>query len=118
MSNVLDNIIIREPVSSTETVNTTTTFDPVDMTFKEAAFAIQLVYDNGSSVNMTLFLEVSLDGVNYSRITDADQAITDSSGSHIWEIADGASTFMRVGVEVTAGSIDVNSVRYTMRRRH
>lgn len=118
MGNVLDAILIEEPVDSAVTVNVTTEFKTVDMTFKEDAFAIQLVYENGSSVDMTLFLEVSIDGVNYSRIPDSLQVITDSSGSHIWDLEDSGVNFMRVGVEVNAGSIDVTSVRYSMRRRH
>jgi len=118
MGFILDNVLIAEPITVATTVNTTTTFDPIDITYKEDAFAIQLVYDNGSSVNMTLFLEVSIDGINYSRIGDSEQVITDATGSHVWDLEDSGTNWMRVGVEVTAGSIDVSSVRYSMRRRH
>lgn len=118
MGFVLDTLIIDEVVTTPTTINTTTTFDAVDISKKEDAFSIMLTYDNGSSVNMTLFVEVSVDGVTFSRIDDADQTITDDTGSMIWDFNDSGTNYMRVGIEVTAGSIDVNKVAFSQRRRH
>lgn len=118
MGNRLDTVLIEELVSTPITINTDYNTDSVDLTFREAEFSIQVVYDSGVNVDMTLFLEVSLDNVNFSRITDSEQIITDPSGSHVWSVGGEGASYLRVGIEVTTGSIDVDYIYVHMKRRH
>ena len=67
---------------------------------------------------MTLKLEGSVDGENFSEITDSEQTISDPTGSHIWDIAGTGLIYLRVKVEVTTGSIDVDRILYSAKRRH
>ena len=60
---VLDLLIVDELVNTPTAVSTDFATRPSDITYKQDAFAIQMNYDNGVNVNMTVFLEVSLDGV-------------------------------------------------------
>lgn len=115
---VLDTILIKELITAPATVNSNITFDFVDISYKEAEFSIQLNYNGGSSVNMVLYLEVSNDASNWSRITDSEQTITEDSGSHVWDLLATGVTYMRVGIEVTDGSIDANRLMFHMKRRH
>ena len=118
MGFVLDTILIKDLVIVNTPVNVDFATDPVDLKFREAEFGIQVNYDSGTNVDMNLFLEVSLDGVNYSRINDSLQNITDASGTHIWSTGGEGSSFLRVGIEVVAGSINVNRISVHMKRRH
>tara|TARA_R110000764_G_scaffold238421_1_gene335549 strand:- start:132 stop:485 length:354 start_codon:yes stop_codon:yes gene_type:complete len=115
---VLDMILVDELINTPTTVSTDFVTKSSDITYKEDAFAVQMNYDGGVNVNMTISLEVSLDGVNYAQIPESIQVITDPSGSIIYDLLDSGSHYMRLSVEVITGSIDVNLVTIHMRRRH
>lgn len=115
---VLDMILVDELITTSTTVNTDFVTKSSDITYKEDAFAIQMNYDNGTNVSMTVFLEVSLDGVNYAPISESLQVITDPSGTVIYDLQDSGTHYMRLGVTVITGSIDINLVTIHMRRRH
>lgn len=118
MGFVLDSILKKDILVGPETVNANFTSDQIDISGTEDDFAVSLVYSNGNSVNMVLNLEVSTDGVNFSIITDSDQAISDASGSHIWDVQGTGATFLRVTIDVIGGSIDVDKIEFTGKRRH
>ena len=111
-------ILVDELITTATTVNTDFVTKASDITYKQDAFAIQMNYNNGTSVNMTVYLEVSLDGVNYAPITESLQVITDSSGTVIYDLEDSGAHYMRLGVTVVTGSIDINLVTIQMRRNH
>lgn len=115
---VLDLLIVDELVNTPTTVSSDFVTKASDITYKQDAFAIQMNYDSGVNVNMNVFLEVSLDGVNYAPITESLQAITDPSGTVIYDLEDSGTHFMRVGITVITGSIDVNLITIQMRRNH
>lgn len=115
---VLDLLLVKEYITSTETVNTNFTTVAKDITFKQDAFSIQFTYNNGSSVNMEVYLEVSSDGVNFAKIEDSATVLTDSDGGVIWDLKDSGTNWMRIAFEVTAGSIDVTNAAIYMRRNH
>jgi hypothetical protein len=115
---VLDMILVDELVDTPTSVSTDFVTRASDITYKEDAFGIQVNYSGGVNVNMTLSLEVSLDGINYSEISDSLQVITDDTGSHIWDLNDSGTHFMRVKITVIAGTINVDRIVIQMRRRH
>ena len=67
---------------------------------------------------MVIKLEASVDGENFSEITDSDQNITDSTGTHIYDIAGSGVIYIRVKIEVNTGSIDIDKLIYSGKRRH
>ena len=115
---VLDLLLVKEYINVTETVNTNFTTISHDITFKQDAFSIQFTYNNGSSVNMEVYLEVSSDGVNYAKIEDSSTIITDTEGGVIWDLKDSGTNNMRIAFEVTSGSIDITNAAIYMRRNH
>ena len=116
MSRVLDAILVKEMCSYPTTVNTNFTSDVVEIDNREDAFTVQLNYNNGSSVDMDLNLEYSSDGINF--VVAKTQNITDDTGTHLWDIEDTGSRYLRVTITVNSGSIDVTRMLYSGRRRH
>lgn len=114
---VLDHIIKIE-LFDTTTVNGNFESDHVPIDGAEGGFAITVTLTSGNgSVNMDFSLEVSTDGVAFSEITDSIQTFTDDDGSIIFDVLDTNTTFVRVKVVHTAGSIDA-SAQLTAQRRH
>lgn len=118
MSKVLDMILVDELIDVPTTINTDYSTKATDITYKEDAFGIQFVYSGGTNVDMTLSLEVSLDGENYSEIINSRETIDEDEGSHIWDLSDSGTHFLRVKVAVRSGSITADRVVIQMRRRH
>lgn len=117
MGQVLDGIL-KKTIDSNVTINSEYLSDRFDIDNREQEFSIQLTYDSGINVNMSLKLEGSVDGENFSELSDSEQIITDPSGSHIWDVSGSGLIFLRVKVEVTTGSIDVSEIIYSAKRRH
>lgn len=118
MGNKLDTILIEELVSTPTTVNSDFVTSEVDLTFREAAFSIQVDYDGGIGVSMTLYIEYSVDGITYVRDVENDIPVSDPTHTHIWDIEETGTAFLRVGVEVAAGSADFQSIIIKQKRRH
>jgi len=117
MSQVLDGIL-KKTIEEDFTVNTEYVSERVDIDNREEEFSIQLNYSNGVNVDMVIKLEASVDGENFSEITDSDQNITDSTGTHIYDIAGSGVIYIRVKIEVNTGSIDIDKLIYSGKRRH
>jgi hypothetical protein len=118
MGFVLDNIRIRELVEQSETVNVDWVSPSFSLDDREDEFSVTVFYENGSSVNMILSLQVSADNINFADITESFQAVTDDSGSHMWDIAGSGAPYARVKVTVLGGSIDVTRILYVGKQRH
>ena len=117
-SGVLDTILIIEMIDSAETVNTEYFTESIDTSYRESEFSIQLTYDNGSTVDMDLSIEVSNDDLNFVEIPELVQNVTDNTGTDIWDIRGTGTNYLRVKIAVTTGSIDVQKVQYKAKRRH
>lgn len=115
---VLDTILIQDMVVGPVTVNSDYQTASIDISFKEAESSIQLTYNGGIGVDMEIVLEVSNDNVNFSPITDSAQLITEASGSHFIDIFGTGANYIRVAINVTSGSIDVQSCTWKGKRRH
>lgn len=118
MSGKLDTILINEFITTPTTVNSEFISDSIRITNREDAFSIQTVYDNGNSVNMRIVMEVSNDNINFSEVTDSQVTITDNEGSHIMDVGFTGVNFLRMKIEVTSGSIDLQRMFYSAKRRH
>lgn len=118
MGFVLDALRRKEILESTESVIMEWTSPSIDLDNREGEFSISLFYENGSSVDMTLKLQISSDNENFADLEDTNQQILDDSGMHIWDIAGSGALWVRVKVEVNSGSIDVTRILYVGKQRH
>lgn len=118
MPAILDAILKKDLLIGPQTINTNFESSYIDIDNREEEFGVLLSYENGSSVNMTLWLQYSPDSINWFDVTDSDQVITDSEGNHFWDISGTGASFLRVRVEVASGSIDINKISYSGKRRH
>jgi len=118
MGDVLDGILKKQLVSGPEAISADYESEAIDIDFREDEFAIQIQYENGIAVDMVLSLEVSNNGIAFSEVADSQQAISDASGSHIWDIAGMGPSFVRVKITVNAGSMDLTEILYCAKRRH
>lgn len=74
-------------------------------------------YDGGASVNMNLYLQGSVDGVTFADIS-APQSIVTDDGTHIWDVSGTGMSFLRVRIEVLGGSMNIQKIIYSAKRRH
>lgn len=118
MGNVLDSIRKQRILEGPVAVNSDFESDYVDIDGIEGDFSIQFDYSGGSSVNMELELEVSNDRTSWVPVTDSQQVITDNSGTHVYDVAGSGVSFIRLAVNVTAGSINIDQIEFVGRRRH
>lgn len=118
MSGILDAILKYDILIGPETVNANFESPSIDIDNREDEFGVLFSYENGASVNMTLWLQVSPDNQTWFDVADSDQLITDPSGNHFWDVAGTGASFLRVRVEVTSGSIDISKIFYSAKRRH
>lgn len=118
MGFVLDTIIRKIILQGPETVNVNFTSDSFDISKVEDNFTVVLSYDNGSSVNMNLYLQVSSDNINFLDVDNSGQNITDNDGTHMWDVGGSGAVFARVRIEVVGGSIDIQSITFDGKRRH
>lgn len=118
MGFILDSIRLKEMLEGTETVNVDWYSPSVSLDDRENEFSIQINYENGSAPNMSLILQISSDNINFADITESVQAISDASGSHIWDVAGSGALYARVKIAVAAGSIDVTRIFYAGKQRH
>jgi hypothetical protein len=118
MGNILDAIRLKEIIEDTETVNVDWVSPSFSLDNREAEFSIQVNYENGVSPNMSFILQISSDDINFADIVESSQPISDSSGSHIWDIAGSGALYTRVKIAVSAGSIDITRIFYAGKQRH
>jgi hypothetical protein len=67
---------------------------------------------------MSFILQISSDNVNFANITESTQAVSDSSGSHIWDISGSGALYARVKIVVASGSLDITRIFYAGKQRH
>jgi len=118
MSNILDAILIKEMIDSPTTVNTDFETDSIDISNREAEFSIQIDYDSGVNVDMDISVSLSNDNESFVPITDSTHTITDADGTSLFDIAGTGANFLKVEIVVNTGSIDLQMVRYSAKRRH
>ena len=118
MGYVLDTIVRQIVVQGPETINSDYNSPFFDISKTEDSFSVVFKYDNGVSVDMNLYLQVSNDGTNFVDVDNSGANITDSDGLHMFDVGGSGAVFARVRVEVIGGSIDILSISFDGKRRH
>ena len=121
MGYVLDSIIKKHLIETTESINSEFVSVPVDLDNREGEFSITIGYDNGVGLNMTTTLEVTNDYEDegsWTTVEDSDLVQTDASGNIVYDLGGIGLSYIRVKIEVDAGSCDLQSILYVAKRRH
>lgn len=118
MAQVLDSIIKRRMIEGPVTIDSLTLSQLVDMSGVENSFSIQLDYEEGIGLSANLSLEVSVNGRDFSEIPNSIQNITDATGTHIWDLVELGTNYIRVKIDVVSGSFDISEVVFSGKRRH
>lgn len=118
MSFVLDSIRRKELIESPESVSAEWYSPVVSLDDREGEFSVMLMYQNGVSPSMSLVLQISSDNVNFADVSESVQAVSDESGSHIWDVAGSGALYLRVKILVTSGSLEVARIIYAAKQRH
>lgn len=75
----------------------------------EGPASIQLIWENGATVNMDVSLQFSNDKIHWTTVSTTINNITDNTGSVFWDFTTGAE-FVRIEVAVNAGSADFSAL--------
>ena len=119
MGFVLDTILIRELISSPESIVSNYVTPAVRIDDREAEFSIQLTFDQGISPDMEFSIEVSNDNLNFAKVTDSEQIILgDVEGAVLFDIFGSGAAWIRVAVLVNSGSLTLQTCVKKARRRH
>jgi hypothetical protein len=115
MGNRLDSIL-GSRIATLDSVNSTKSYNQIDMSATDGGYAVQFVYANGNgTVNMDLKIEGSLDGVHFSELATTN--ITADAGNHIYDVAHSNVTLLRVKILVTTGQADF-TINFNSKARH
>jgi len=113
MSTIFTQRKIKNLIDAPETINSDWNSPSVSLDDRFGAFSVMLRYENGAAADMKVYLEFSNDNVNFARLLETEGAITDSSGTVLYDVSSSGTQYARISVVVTAGSIDVEEIRYT-----
>ena len=119
----LDIIRRKTLIEAPETVTTDWVSQSASLDDRADEFSLSVKYENGSSVQMRLWMQLSNDNINFGDIVDNNGQpsyidITDPDGVAIFDITGSGAQYVRIRIEVTSGSIDVVDVKYLARQFH
>lgn len=115
---VIDQIRKSVLIDSAETVNSDWNTRSQTLDDRTGPFSLFLKYENGSSVDMVIKVQLSVDGVTWADVDETLYPIMDNSGSIIYDIDGSGTEFVRIAITVNGGSIDVVDVRFVASQFH
>lgn len=123
MSGNFDQIRKKQLLLAPETINTNWISPSTSLDDRVGAFSLSLKYENGTGVNMRVFVQLSNDNQDFGDITGtlSDPAyidITDNTGTALFDLEGSGAAFIRLRIEVTSGSIDAISLLYNALQFH
>lgn len=115
---VLDQIFRKVILQGPETVNASYESPSVSIDGIQDEFSISMEYDNGATVDMNVTVQYSNDDINFASDPATLTNITSNDGYVLYDIGGSGAQFVRVAIEVTTGSIDVQSIQLIGKRNH
>ena len=94
------------PLSAGTNISATQNTDSVCIGSFEGPFAIQVIWENGVTVDVDLSLEVSNDNTHWAPYAGSSQNITSTDASHMYDISETGVEFIRVVITVNTGNAD------------
>lgn len=114
---VLDALLKKKLIDGPETITDGYVSEAIDIDNREDEFSVQINWDSGVSPDLTVYLQVSTDSVNFVDVEDSDQLLNQADGTHIYDVNGTGTSYLRLRFEGT-GSIDVQLAQYSAKRRH
>lgn len=114
----LDQIFRKVLIDGPVTVDANYNSQSVSADGIEDEFSISLSYENGSTVDMDIYIQFSNDNINFASDTATLTNITANDGSVIYDFSGTGAQFLRIYIEVTTGSIDVIEAVLIGKRSH
>lgn len=118
MGFVLDSLLKKFLVEGPVAISSDYTSETYDISGAENSFSVQVEYDSGVGLDMDLYLEVSTNGTSFIRIDESAQKVTDTEGSHLWDITEMGVAYVRVAFVVNTGSCTLGNTILSAKRRH
>lgn len=121
---VIDIIRRKQVLDSPETVNMAWASPSVSLDDRQGEWSLSFKYENGIGVDMKVYLQLSVDDVNFGDVVSANAAesyevqITDTSGVVIFDVDGTGAQYARIRVAVTTGSIDAVEIKYLAKQGH
>lgn len=115
---VIDQIRKKVIVPTAETVTTNWATESASLDNRDGAFSLHIKYENGTAVNMTVWLQMSVNGTDWANVADSNVVITDPSGTVIYDVDGSGTQYVRIAIVVTGGSIDVTEGLYSASQWH
>lgn len=115
----LDQIRKKQLIESPETINADWNSPSTSLDDRAGAFSLALKYENGvGPVSMVVTLQLSVDDINFADVTDSEITITDTEGVAIYDVDGSGTSYARLKVTVTSGSIDAVELKYVASQFH
>jgi hypothetical protein len=115
---VIDQIRKRVLIDATETVNADWSTRSQTLDDRTGPFSLFIKYENGSSVDMVIKVQLSVNGTDWADIEETLVPILDNEGSIIYDIDGSGTEFVRIAIIVNSGSIDVVEARFVGSQWH
>lgn len=120
----LDIIRRKNLLEAPETITTDWVSPSASLDDRANEFSLSLKYENGSSVSMKIWLQLSNDNENFGDVIDNSNnqptyiEITDPDGVAIFDMNGSGAQYVRLRIEVITGSIDVVDIKYLGKQFH
>lgn len=117
---VLDQLRKKDLVPTPETVNSDWVSPSASLDDRQGPFSLFIRYENGTSVNMDVQLEMSPTGEDgdWAVVDDSSRNITDAAGMVYYDIRDSGAQWIRISIIVNTGSIDVVEGEFSAFKAH
>lgn len=115
---VIDQIRKRMLIEAPETVNADWNTLSQTLDDRTGPFVLFIKYENGSAVDMTVKVQISINEIDWTDIAETLVPITDNDGTVTYDIDGSGAQFVRIAVVVVGGSIDVTDARFIASQWH
>lgn len=107
-------------IEAPETVTMTWTSPFISIDDRVGAFSILFKYANGVAADMKVYVQLSdtEEDADFTTVTESEAIINDASGNVLYDLNGSGAQYLRILVEVTAGTIDVETIRFTGSQFH
>lgn len=107
MGDKLKSVFQDKPMAD-QIISSLTYSIPINIGDFEGGFACQIVWSEGSSVDMKTSIECSLDKRNWTEMSNSEITITGNTGIQMYDVTETMVQFIRVKISPVSGSAKFN----------
>lgn len=107
-------------IEAPEIVTGTWTSPYVSIDDRVGAFSVLFRYANGIGADMKVYVQLSdtMEDADFATVVETEAIINDASGNILYDLNGSGAQYLRILVEVTAGTIEVETIRFTGSQFH